>query len=351
MIAFLVDPFLLRMPSTHETKDEVVGWAKAITKWLEEWKCTPHFYSVSADTITSLIHADLWPTFQGLRSLDIKFKLHDSDINTMWIFQQLTSFIYQQYNIDEFTQIESYVCQNEQIEPKEFLLRLEPNESAIAASIHRINIGFHTHLISINEVNLITWDPKPALGDEIFSLLNLISCTPHHACAECRSEKIKYNMPIFKSPDKLLGYNTSIADEFNLGEERITWLINAMITKQAGIKLFEFKFHDKFRTSIIENALINNETLLDKIFRICALISMGYGEKINIDLRPLRESKAADAKQVTRDSDSAKAWRLTVTNEGVGWRLHYWKYTDANGNIIVEFCNVLKKHDAEKIFE
>ena len=68
----------------------------------------------------------------------------------------------------------------------------------------------------------------------------------------------------------------------------------------------------------------------------------------NYHLRQLRESKTADSKQRTRESDNAKAWRLTITPDGVGWRLHYWQVPTPNGSII-EFANVLKKHDPEDI--
>lgn len=36
--------------------------------------------------------------------------------------------------------------------------------------------------------------------------------------------------------------------------------------------------------------------------------------------------------------------------EGVGWRMHYWRISTPQGSLI-EFANILKKHDSEYISE
>jgi hypothetical protein len=56
----------------------------------------------------------------------------------------------------------------------------------------------------------------------------------------------------------------------------------------------------------------------------------------------LRETKAANSPQQTRGEDHGKAWRLTLTDSGVGWRLHYWQIPTTQGSMI-EFANIVKK--------
>src|SRR5260370_10880043 len=100
----------------------------------------------------------------------------------------------------------------------------------------------------------------------------------------------------------------------------------------------------------VNNAYLNNdEVLLSKIIRFATAVIAGEAQNLNCNLRHLRESEAANSPQRTRSSDNAKAWRLTLTNRGVGWRMHYWQISTSEGSVI-EFANVLKKHDLEEIY-
>jgi hypothetical protein len=63
-------------------------------------------------------------------------------------------------------------------------------------------------------------------------------------------------------------------------------------------------------------------------------------------LHHFRESEAADAPQLIRSSDQAKAWRLMLQKHGAGWRLHYWQISTPEG-IIIEFANVGKESERE----
>ncbi|TMC23532.1 MAG: hypothetical protein E6J34_02310 [Chloroflexi bacterium] len=89
--------------------------------------------------------------------------------------------------------------------------------------------------------------------------------------------------------------------------------------------------------------------VLAKLVYIAAAVIADKAMDVKCNLRHLRESKAADSPQRTRVSDGAKAWRLTLTDKGVGWRMHYWRIPVENGSRI-EFANVLKKHDPEEIW-
>ena len=69
---------------------------------------------------------------------------------------------------------------------------------------------------------------------------------------------------------------------------------------------------------------------------------------MNCDLHTFREEKAAESGQKTCLQDSAKAWRLMLTDTGAGWRLNYWYIPTMEGGHI-EFSNVQKKNEQEKI--
>lgn len=63
----------------------------------------------------------------------------------------------------------------------------------------------------------------------------------------------------------------------------------------------------------------------------------------------VREREETGTAQLVRSSDNANAWRITVSPDGAGWRMHYWKIPAPEGSII-EFSNVLTKKDSVIIF-
>jgi hypothetical protein len=73
---------------------------------------------------------------------------------------------------------------------------------------------------------------------------------------------------------------------------------------------------------------------------------------MDIDRRAIRKSIAADSDQVTRSSDGAKAWRVSVTKYGAGYRLHYWAIPK-KGSMPerIEFANVAREQDRPTIPE
>jgi hypothetical protein len=64
----------------------------------------------------------------------------------------------------------------------------------------------------------------------------------------------------------------------------------------------------------------------------------------------LREREEPHTPQLLRANDNATAWRITITHEGAGWRMHYWRKVDPNGNVAIEFSNVLTKKDPTVIY-
>lgn len=113
---------------------------------------------------------------------------------------------------------------------------------------------------------------------------------------------------------------------------------------------WEYRFRASFFESIRETELDVDMLVLMKIVRAAAAILTNNAKDIDkYHLRQLRESKTADSKQRTRIEDNAKAWRMTITPDGAGWRMHYWQVPTLQGSLI-EFANILKKHDPEEIY-
>jgi hypothetical protein len=110
-----------------------------------------------------------------------------------------------------------------------------------------------------------------------------------------------------------------------------------------------FVLGPQFLISVHERSVDTNIVVLSKILYIAAAVIAGQVRNIDCDLHPLRKTKAANSPQRIRARDGAKAWRLVLTNKGIGWRMHYWHIPGSSGGSI-EFSNILKKHEPELIF-
>jgi len=114
----------------------------------------------------------------------------------------------------------------------------------------------------------------------------------------------------------------------------------------------DFSVGAHFWRSLADTAMIQDRFVVEKAFKICAAIVAGRHDEMAIDRRKIRESVAPDSPQVTRSSDNAKAWRVSITKHGAGYRLHYWAIPalgDAPSRI--EFANVAREQDRPVIPE
>jgi hypothetical protein len=110
----------------------------------------------------------------------------------------------------------------------------------------------------------------------------------------------------------------------------------------------QFCLGPRFIESVNNADLDSDRVVLEKIIRIAAAIIADKAMEVKCNLRHLRMSKTADSPQRVRSDDGAKAWRLTLTDQGVGWRMHYWRIPGEKNAI--EFASVLKKSDPEEIY-
>jgi len=162
--------------------------------------------------------------------------------------------------------------------------------------------------------------------------------------------RISQVFPLLFTPEDLLPLLDVVA-LWTQGEGGIRYAIEQQFKKDwqsAVTQPIQFRFGTHFIASVNDSRLDTDEVVLTKIARIVAAIIANKATEVNCDLRQLRASRTADSPQRTRTSDGAEAWRLTLTKHGVGWRMHYWRIPGPDGGII-EFANVLKKHDPEEI--
>ncbi|MFO0589669.1 MAG: hypothetical protein U0441_19175 [Polyangiaceae bacterium] len=133
--------------------------------------------------------------------------------------------------------------------------------------------------------------------------------------------------------------------------------LSGMIAASAGASypdavLSVLQIGNHFWRSLEKTGILQDSGATAKLLKICACILADRHEEMNVDRRDLRRSAAPDSKQRTRESDGAKAWRLTITKTGAGYRLHYWDVpASAERGRTIELANVLREREPKVIPE
>lgn len=118
----------------------------------------------------------------------------------------------------------------------------------------------------------------------------------------------------------------------------------ANIAEQLSFKLgshFIMSVNDKSETT---------ELLLNQIIKTMTRIIANKTKEGKHDRHELRESEASGTPQLIRARDNAKAWRITLTTDGAGWRMHYWQIPGGASGDSIEFSNILTKKDPVRIY-
>ncbi len=99
--------------------------------------------------------------------------------------------------------------------------------------------------------------------------------------------------------------------------------------------------------SLEKSGILEDAFATGKLLHIGSATLADRLEELNVGRRPKRETDSPNSDQQTREGDKAKAWRLTITKSGAGYRLHYWHVPKIGDEQVeeIEFANVLKERD------
>ena len=169
---------------------------------------------------------------------------------------------------------------------------------------------------------------------------------PESMTARLSSQALRESFPFLFSPGDLSAFNREAL--LAGGEEAFCTLVMSIaratypdvqpLTSSMGSQLWQ---------SLEKSGILEDAFATGKLLRIGSAILADRMEELNVDRRPKRETDSPSSAQQTRDRDKARAWRLTVTKKGAGYRLHYW-HIPARGEEQVEqieFANVLRERD------
>lgn len=345
MPSFVVDPILCTTPATDADPGEVARWFGALEGWLAaqnespfEWK---HFFQCTE----ALRNIGRFPSFESLR---INAQRADVDVVIGSLLQRLTRFFQNEtHDLQSATATRCVVLAEDEpvIVPPEVLSRNltevhrplqdgllclacdQAQGEAFAQRAHLVTAQFATGSREISIGGTI------ALGEpeKIFERLSTLT--------------LRQRFPALFSPEELSAFHCEAllaggVDGF------LTLVMSTARSKYPDSPPIASFVGNHFWQSLLKCGITEDTFATGKLLRICAATLAGRLDEINVQRRPKRETESPDSAQQTRQSDNAKAWRLTITRSGAGYRLHYW-HTPARGEQPerIEFANVLRETD------
>jgi hypothetical protein len=274
-------------------------------------------------------------TFHQLRAVAHE---HGEDVNLRIIHRAVTSlFLDETKDISERMVVKAALPVDAiSVNPTLLLERNAEVRTELELEMFQLSCDIVCDNLPLGGLGFVTVD-GPALKQMSVSG-HVAECEPVHA-ALAPGGKIHGSFPIIMSPGDLKVEVS--ADDLRRGAA----LFASAIAIKAGAGL-QFVLGPSFWASVEERQIWREDANLEKLLRVCCAIVRGEAVALNLDVRAIRKSAAANSAQMKRTGDNGAAWRVTVTSAGVGWRLHYWHVPPDGAQLArIEFACVVAKGD------
>lgn len=359
-MTIVVDPYLISIPHDAADTDTVIAYAERLGLWDKEFVSHPDKYVVSGWAMNEIYHQNLAPTIDNLKSLFSRFGV-DSLFSPQDIAPACDGVIANAPQMEERAGVDDYMLATvEHIEgtevvlPEEFQRRIHP-EVALWFVRALIYAGYSLGIQDIESLWSIA-----TVQDRVKHLDNKILVEASIETALAPPSRMSREWPLLLDPD--YRYVTiSIADVYEDDlhlATKIAWCkLKQGGTQLKGVNPTEFRFGDKFITSINRSSMQKRPNLaddLEAIFRAIVFVLediWSYGSDKHHALRESIENRKSP--QQTRkvfDNDGnaqmEKAGRVEVTANHPCLRLHYWQCIGGQ----YEFSNVTDEHNDPTIY-
>ncbi len=344
-----VDPTIITTPSEDDSRENVVAWIDVLTLWLREALSSHRqwFHLVQATDL--LLNEQRFPSFEILRAWQRKYKI---DINPSFLLRDVNAF-FRDEQLDLSKKLENlgYLVEAEEntiaIHPPQFSSRwLE----CIYEEMQHLFITACACKHTQNTFGKSLLIATPLLeGEKREIVVSAIIKDAIPDFTRNADNTITEIFPLLFTPEDL-----PLLDVMSLwkrGEQGIRKAIEQQYIQDWAnrAKQLPYKLGSHFITSINEKSEMT-ELLLNQIIKTMTRVIANKTQEGKHDRHEVRESEVSGTPQLTRASDNAKAWRITLTTDGAGWRMHYWQIPGGEAGDSIEFSNVLTKHDAVRIY-
>lgn len=340
MPSFVVDPLLCTTPDESSSPEAVAAWLSAVDAWLSALEASPFVWKHVYRCTEQLLAVGRFPHFDALRWARER---SGRDIASASLLQRINRF-FQDDTRDLYTALPTQVALPDSppvIDPEEFVERnlAEVRDPLIEALL----------CLALDKTR----------GDDFAaeaSIITLPFMSPHNAISivsgeveveppNTRETAVGNDFPVMLSPGDLAAFRFAALIEG--GGPHFTSLV-ADVAQETfpGRDLIPFAIGSHFWRSLHQSAIIEDGFAAEKLLRTCAAIVTGRTDDLDLDRRPIRKTESPDSAQRERPSDKAKAWRITITKHGAGYRLHYWAVPTPGGGVDrIELANVLRERE------
>jgi len=346
--SIFVDPAIITTPADDESREGVEKWIETLEIWLREALSSHHQWLHLIQATDLLTSEQRFPSFEVLRAWQRKYRL---DINPSFILKDVNTF-FRDENFDLNKKLEElgYLVEAEKgtiaIHPEQFSSRwlsciYEETQQAFVATC-ACKYTEHPFARGLQIATPILPDAKREI---------IVSATIKDALPDFirnPGNSITQTFPLLFTPEDLPLLN--VIDLWKQGERGIRKAIELQYKQdwvsQTTQQLI-YKIGTQFITSVNEKSE-TTELLLKQIIATMTKIVANKAQEGTYHRHELEEKKGGP--QIVRASDNAKAWRITLTVDGAGWRMHYWQIPGGTSGDIIEFSNVLTKKDRAHIY-
>ena len=281
-----------------------------------------------------------FPDFDSLRRITVASKV---DVNVGYLLQRVNRFFQDDVH-DLHTAIPTQVALSESatiIEPRQIMTRnMADVQPLFAEALICLALDKSRKDAFAREARIVTRPFEPEHRSILVRAENVEVEPPN--THELRIENM---FSAVFTPRDLVDFRYESLLEGG-GSSFVTAVRELVAETFPGVTAPEFSVGRHFWRSLETTAMIEDRFVVEKALKICAAIVAGRHDDLDLRRRPVRKTRAADSDQVTRSSDKAKAWRITITLHGAGYRLQYWATprTDKTPERI-DFANVARERD------
>ncbi len=351
MTHVVVDPYLVTVP-TETAVDSAASWLVSLAGWLQEVESAPCEWWHFGQCVLELMVADRYPRFDLLAEIvdtyDIPISVPLVVRRLNWFFQDEARDLRHVAGVTDALLAGSAV--EPEVTPPEFMLRNELVRSSLAQGLTALACGKVSLRLPEAEVGIVTAD-LPGGVREVRVAGTVELTEPERAAAGLSGGGFAHTFPALVAPERL----ADIVDIGHVAAESAAsfrWAVERSAARMAfGRAIRAVRIGRSFWDSLVVGGILSDPASIRKLVKLAAATAVDKLSERAGSLRPLRTSRAGNAPQSRRASDSAAAWRATVARSGVGWRLHFWHVSAGDGSETIEFANVLKKGDPPDIPE
>ncbi len=351
MPSFVVDPVLCTTPEGDEP-EEASRWLAALGAWLDAVEASPFEWRHVHRCSLALLDMGRFPAFDSLRRAQ---KIARADVNTGGLLRRISRFFQnEEHDLLAVTATRCFVVpdgQQPMIAPADVLGRNLPEVSGLLTdALLCVACDKATGERFARTAHFVT---LPFAGGEreilVAGPVGLVD--PDTMSERLGDKALNERFPVLLSPDDLSDFDRDAL--LAGGEAGLAPLIDSMAGRSfPGATTTSIGVGAHFWQSMEKTGILQDAFASCKLLRICAGLVADRLEEMNVDRRFKRSTMAPDSPQQTRKSDEGRAWRLTITKHGAGYRLHYWHVPASGGRpAYVELANVLRETDPVTIPE